>query len=120
MELPWSAEKAVQQLGRSHRSNQSSAPVYRILTTDLGGEWRFASAIASRLLSMGAITQGDRRAAAGAADMKEFNLETRYASDAMRDMFTNLQQLDESNAQRRTSCALITKDRRRRRRKEEE
>ena len=64
IQLPWSAEKALQQLGRTHRSNQSYAPHYNILFSKLAGEKRLISTIASRLSILGAITNGDRRSSA--------------------------------------------------------
>eukprot|EP00746_Dinoflagellata_sp_MGD_P011152 gnl/MRDRNA2_/MRDRNA2_123318_c0_seq1.p1 gnl/MRDRNA2_/MRDRNA2_123318_c0~~gnl/MRDRNA2_/MRDRNA2_123318_c0_seq1.p1 ORF type:complete len:1586 (-),score=337.38 gnl/MRDRNA2_/MRDRNA2_123318_c0_seq1:81-4226(-) len=63
IELAWAADKAVQQLGRIHRSNQIYPPAFMCVVSDVGGEARFVSAVARRLQQLGAMTRGDRSAA---------------------------------------------------------
>ncbi|CAJ1340021.1 unnamed protein product [Effrenium voratum] len=65
LELPWAADKAVQQLGRVHRSNQLYPPKFTCIVTDLAGEARFVSAVAKRLKQLGAMTRGDRHSGFG-------------------------------------------------------
>ena len=80
LELPWSADKAIQQFGRTHRSNQVCAPDYVFLISKLAGEKRFASSVAKRIESMNAITHGDRNATKS-RDLSEFNMESKVNYD---------------------------------------
>ena len=75
--------------GRTHRSNQVSAPEYLFLISELAGEKRFASTVAKRLECLGALTHGDRRASQS-RDLSQFNLDNKYGREALQIMLKAL------------------------------
>ena len=93
LEPGWRAELAIQGLGRTHRTHQASAPVFRPVTTDVKGERRFIATIARRLDSLGALTRGQRdsQTSLGGTDAALFkardNLESPYARAALRQFY---------------------------------
>ena len=96
LEPGWRADQAIQGLGRTHRTHQASAPLFRPVTTDVKGERRFIATIARRLDSLGAITRGQRdsQTAMGGGDATLFragdNLESPYAKAALRQFYIAL------------------------------
>ena len=96
LEPGWRADQAIQGLGRTHRTHQASAPLFRPVTTDVKGERRFIATIARRLDSLGAITRGQRdsQTAMGGGGATLFrasdNLESPYAKVALRQFYIAL------------------------------
>jgi hypothetical protein len=88
-ELKWSADKQVQDFGRTHRTGQVAPPIYLLVFTELGGEKRFSSTIARRLGNMGALTKGDRRAEK-AGNLDKYNLESKKGRAALNVVFTRI------------------------------
>ena len=86
----WRADAAIQGLGRSHRTNQACAPLFRPVTTDIHGEKRFTSTIARRLDSLGALTRGERRTAGNGLFRAEDNLESPWAHRALQAFYVGL------------------------------
>lgn len=55
LEYGWGPEGFLQQLGRSHRSNQALPPTYYIIQSDVCGEERYVTVIAKRLKQLVSI-----------------------------------------------------------------
>lgn len=83
LEPGWRADRAIQGLGRTHRTHQASAPLFRPVTTDCKGELRFTSTIARRLDSLGALTRGQRQTGGQNLFDPADNLESEYAKAAL-------------------------------------
>ncbi len=92
LEAGWRADNAIQGLGRSHRTNQASAPIFRPVTTNVRGERRFISTIARRLDSLGALTRGQRQTGGNGIFEAKDNLESNYAERALYELFRQIYQ----------------------------
>jgi hypothetical protein len=66
LQVGWSADKAMQMLGRVHRTDQAHPPHYALLVSDMGGEMRFISTIHPAHGVTRRIDQGARRTQPGA------------------------------------------------------
>jgi len=88
-ELKWSADKQIQDFGRTHRTGQVAPPAYLLVFTELGGEKRFSATIARRLGNMGALTKGDRRAEK-AGNLDKYNLESKEGRSALNVVLTSI------------------------------
>jgi len=88
-ELKWSADKQIQDFGRTHRTGQMFPPVYLLVFTELGGEKRFSATIARRLGNMGALTKGDRKAEK-AGNLDKYNLESKEGRSALNVVLTGI------------------------------
>ncbi|MCC6775623.1 MAG: strawberry notch family protein [Hyphomicrobiales bacterium] len=111
----WRADKAVQGFGRTHRSDQASAPIFHLVTTDLDGQKRFISSIARRLGQLGALTKGQRQAGDQGIFSSRDNLESREARDALRQFLTDVvnkraEGIDLDEFEQQTGLALRIRD----------
>lgn len=87
----WIVSRAIQGLGRDHRTNQRFAPEDILVTTDIAAHKRFFSSIARRLDQVGALTKGERKTAGQGIFSADMNLENEYADMALRTLFVDLQ-----------------------------
>lgn len=91
LQAGWRADKAIQGLGRTHRTNQASAPTYRLVEIDaVRAQRRFITTIARRLDQLGALTRGQRQAGSAGLFKAADNLESPEAVEALNHFFEDM------------------------------
>ena len=60
LELPWGSEMLLQQMGRTHRTGESSPPLYRVVSIDVPVDQRVAHCVQKKMEALSALTRGDR------------------------------------------------------------
>jgi len=115
LEPGWRADRAIQGLGRTHRTHQARAPLFRPVTTDCKGELRFTSTIARRLDSLGALTRGQRQTGGQNLFDPADNLESPYARAALVTWFTllaegKLTSISLTDFEDRSGLSLVSED----------
>ena len=115
LEPGWRADRAIQGLGRTHRTHQANTPLFRPVTTNCKGELRFTSTIARRLDSLGALTRGQRQTGGQNLFDPADNLESEYAKAALHTWFAllaegKLKSATLADFQRRSGLKIVSDD----------
>ncbi|MEE4539768.1 MAG: strawberry notch family protein [Erythrobacter sp.] len=115
LEPGWRADRAIQGLGRTHRTHQANTPLFRPVTTNCKGELRFTSTIARRLDSLGALTRGQRQTGGQNLFDPADNLESEYAKAALHAWFAllaegRLKSVTLRDFQRRSGLEIVSDD----------
>jgi hypothetical protein len=90
LQAGWRADQAIQGLGRSHRSDEAQPPVYILVQCDLWSDKRMISTVASGMEALGALTRGQRHAAAQDLFTQDDNLESELATTAWKRFLDDL------------------------------
>ena len=91
LQIGWRADELMQALGRTHRTYQDSAPMYRLCEIgEIPGERRFVSSGVRRLEQLGALTRGQREANTTGLFKRTENLESDEAVRALDVFFADL------------------------------
>lgn len=82
VQLGYRADEVTQGIGRTHRSDQASAPLVTLVSLDLPADRLYASRIVNALFKLGALTQGHRHAASNGMFDERDCMDGAYAAKA--------------------------------------